>query len=674
MDSATTVARRLSSASAAQFTRFLIVGAANTALSYAVYALGLALGLSYQLASLFAIVVGIAVGFFAHGIIVFRQRLAGRLPLFLGLWVLLYFANITLIGAFSYAGLNHYVSGLVATVPITGLAYLLQKRIVFAERTPQPWELLTGWLLAIVAVARLDLSLRHELNWDEFLNLSMFYSHARGELTEVLQTSFVHLLWWVPYVSPNEADQVIAARSLMLLFVVASSAAIFGITRVFADRFGALVAVVAWNGFTFTMLHGSALRTDTIATTAMLWAIWFTLARRTGIASSLAIGAFTGIGAALTIKVMFYVPTLGALLLIRLVDKGDRARTIGLILLSATAAIGSFIAILTLHATTFPSVASPFAFVARTSGATLFSGSYAILLTYLPAIVIRNVGFWLFAVAGIVGACQVSRDPEARRQGLELLSFTLPLVAFAIYRDVYPYFFPFILAPVAVLAGFGAMRMPLLIRAAGLLLVATSAIAAYLQGLSHGNSHQRSVLAEIHQLFPQPVPYIDHTSMVASYPKQGFFMSSWGMTDYRRQATPVMPDIVARQQPKFILVTRPLLDVEGFDPATAQKSRRGLLAEDVRTLQKNYVRYWGPIYLPGLRLDGAGILNVHIAGAYRLEKGRSVELAGRRINRGEIISLGAGNYRFRATEPAILRWAVPAPPSSTPPERLFDGF
>jgi hypothetical protein len=162
--------------------------------------------------------------------------------------------------------------------------------------------------------------------------------------------------------------------------------------------------------------------------------------------------------------------------------------------------------------------------------------------------------------------------------------------------------------------------------------------------------------------------------MVASYPKQGFFMSSWGMTDYRRQGTPVMPEIVAKEQPKFILATRPLLDVEAIDPATSQKSRRGLLAEDVRTLQKNYIRYWGPIYLPGLRLDGAGILNVHIAGPYRLEQGRMVELAGRRINRGEIILLGAGDYRFRATEPAILRWAAPPPPSSSPPERLFDGF
>lgn len=674
MDSATAVVRRLSVASSAQFTRFLLVGGANTAFSYAVYALGLFLGLSYQLASLFAIVVGIAVGFVAHGTLVFRRRLNGRLSLFLGLWALLYFANITLIGALSLSGMDPYIAGLVATVPITGLAYLLQKRIVFAENVPRPRELVAGWLVAIVAVARLDLIMRHELNWDEFLNLSMVYSHARGELTEVLQTAFVHLLRWVPYVSPNEADQVITARLFMLLFVIVSSAAIFGITKAFSDRFGALVAVLAWNGFTFSMLHGSALRTDTMSATAMLCAIWIALVRRPTLASAVSIGALTGIGAALTIKVMFYVPTLGAQLLIRAIGTTDRARSLGFVLLSAAAGIGSFVAIVGLHSTTFPSVASPLAFVARTSGATMVSGDYSSLMHYLPASIIRNVGFWLFTVAGIVGAGQLTRRPETRGQGLELLCFALPLMAFGIYRDVFPYFFPFILAPVAVLAGFGAMRATFLIRAAGIALLAASAVTAYVQGQLHGNAHQRLVLAVIHRLFPNPVPYIDHTSMVASYPKQGIFMSVWGMTDYRRQGRPIMKEILTGQQPKFILVTRQLLDVENIDPAASQRSRLGLFAKDVEVLRDSYVRYWGPIYLPGLRMHGRGVASVNIAGPYRLEHGSSVELAGSRLKRGEVVRLGAGNYPFRADEPALLRWAAPPPPSTPPPGRLFDGF
>ena len=47
--------RRLSADHIGQFSRFVLVGAANTAFSYAVYASGLFLGLSYQLASLFGV-------------------------------------------------------------------------------------------------------------------------------------------------------------------------------------------------------------------------------------------------------------------------------------------------------------------------------------------------------------------------------------------------------------------------------------------------------------------------------------------------------------------------------------------------------------------------------------------------------------------------------------------
>ncbi len=45
---------------------------------------------------------------------------AGGSALSLGLWALLYFANITLIGALSLQGIDHYIAGLVATIPITG--------------------------------------------------------------------------------------------------------------------------------------------------------------------------------------------------------------------------------------------------------------------------------------------------------------------------------------------------------------------------------------------------------------------------------------------------------------------------------------------------------------------------------------------------------------------------
>jgi hypothetical protein len=343
-------------------------------------------------------------------------------------------------------------------------------------------------------------------------------------------------------------------------------------------------------------------------------------------------------------------------------------------MIAGAAGIVAFLGILALHSMTFPDNRSPLAFVARTSGATLFSGDYSIILHYLAVLLGENIGFWFLVGNGVICASRLCWDSGTRSKGMALLSFSLPLLALAIYRDAYPYFFPFILAPVAVLAGFGAAQLSAVFKPLALTLLSISAIVAYVRALAHDNLHQRAVLAQVHRLFPQPVPYIDHTSMVSSYPKQGIFMSRWGMSDYRRKGEPIMLQIVSVKQPRFLLVTRDLLDVEKLDPAFSQSRRFGLLASDVRTLKDNYQRYWGPIYLPRLKLHGSGTLTVYIPGRYRLEAAGPVQFGSTVVGPGAVLSLHAGAYRFRTDGLASLRWAAPAPPRSRPPDRLFDGF
>ena len=61
------------------------------------------------------------------------------------------------------------------------------------------------------------------------------------------------------------------------------------------------------------------------------------------------------------------------------------------------------------------------------------------------------------------------------------------------------------------------------------------------------------MLAAVHATFPEPVPYIGGYGVVASFPRQGFFMSSWGVEDYHRARVPIFADIVARTQPPLLL-------------------------------------------------------------------------------------------------------------------------
>jgi hypothetical protein len=661
-----------------QFLRFLVVGTGVTAVSYVAYAIALGSGFSFRIASLGALAVGIVIGFFGHGRVSFMARVQGRFWRFAATWAVLYFANITVIELLNWAGLNLYLAGLVAAVVMVPAAFLLQRHLVFADPPVPKLQAFALAVLVLLAAARLHLLLRFEINWDEFLNLAMVHSHARGELREMLQTAFVHLFGWVFAVSANEVDQAIAARLLVFAFVLGTSAAVYGIARRFMGVTEALVSVIAFNAFNLVMRNGGSLRTDSLATCMMMIALWIATAQRFGIRHALAIGACAGVAGALTIKSVFYAGVIGVIFLVKIVYDENRRRTLGLAALSAATAMISCAAIIALHAATFPDQASALTFVERTAGATLLTGDFSILLLSVRAAVAGNPAFWLLFIVGLVAAIARIRDAATRREGLILLSLALLLFTPLIYRDIYAYYYPFMLAPASVLIGIGFERIAHhrngLFAGFFLAFLAIGAASTYANSLKQGLDGQRHMLAVIHSLFPEPVPYIDHTSMVSSYPKQGIFMSGWGMADYRRAGVPIMENIIATKSPRFVLATRWSLDLASLPPEQSEASPYGLLAVDVRALQANYIRYWGQLYLPGFRIKGTLERMVSIEGRYRVQADDDVEIDGVAVAPGRTVVLTKGQHRFVTKTKAMLLWDAPAPPILEPPARLFYGF
>jgi len=114
-----------------QLVRFLVIGFGNTVFSYAVYALGLFIGLPYWLASLVALVIGIAVGFVTQGRLVFRSSLEGQLPIFVAVWAALYVVNILVIRMLTDFGIDAYLAGAIATLPTVALSFVLNRLVVF---------------------------------------------------------------------------------------------------------------------------------------------------------------------------------------------------------------------------------------------------------------------------------------------------------------------------------------------------------------------------------------------------------------------------------------------------------------------------------------------------------------------------------------------------------------
>ena len=122
---------------AAQALRFILVGVVNTTFSYLIYAGLLFVGLSYQLANLLALILGILFSFKTMGRLVFRNtanRLLGR---FVVSWAAIYICVIYLIGKIIAMGFNAYSAGAMALPFSIALSYLSQRYFVFRQSADQ---------------------------------------------------------------------------------------------------------------------------------------------------------------------------------------------------------------------------------------------------------------------------------------------------------------------------------------------------------------------------------------------------------------------------------------------------------------------------------------------------------------------------------------------------------
>lgn len=545
-------------------------------------------------------------------------------------------------------------------------------------------------LIASAVLFRLHLVFTYEVNWDEFLNLSMIYRHARGDLHEVLQTIFVHGFRWVASVSPNEVDQIVAARLPIWTLGMATAAFLYLICRRLLPVSAALFAVLCFLAFTFVVRQGNSFRTDQIAACLLMAALWLTVRDPRRPANAVGAGALIGLAGLVTIKSVFYVPTIALVLLVRVFAATERRSAFVHALATAGAALVAFIGLYAAHRLTFPEPASTLAFLERTTGKTLVERDFSNAIATFRVALVQNPVFWMAALGGslaCVAGLARSRGRDAGRW--TVLACALPLGSLLVYSESFVYFYPFILPPVAVLcgAGYASLRGSAgrgIAIAAFVLLAGTLGI-QYAACLARTNDAQRRTLEVIHRAFPEPTAYIDRASMVSAYPKRGFFMSVWGMTDYYRQGRPVMREILERDQPRFLVANRRMLELDDLAPGEHGPRHFGLFEEDVAVLRDNFVRHWGAIYVAGKRIPLAAApasapFEILVPGRYTVEAEAPLRLDGIAVEPGDIVDLAQGRHRLDAIaatpQRVTLRWGdrLYRPATPAPDRPLFTTF
>ena len=544
-------------------------------------------------------------------------------------------------------------------------------------------------LSGLAFVVQVPILLYRNVNWDEFWFLAFVHDYARGTLLTSLQSFHVHVFGWLPATAGQEVDQIIVARAAYLVLLLGTCACVYRLARRMASVDASWFAVLCCAGYTNILYHGTSFRTDGLSVFLLMAALVLAQSRSRRPAALSASAVLVALALLVTIKSVLFLPTIGALLVAASLRE-SRMGPVRDALLFLTVLIAATLGLYLWHVSTLAGTSASDAVAAYLQASArkvvrrdvFFPGYFVFQETVRGNLI--QWGVLVYAI-GVLG-----RRILVRQQVVETyaaLALALPLLSLLFYRNTFPYFFAFLMPPVLVLCAvtfdeWAGRTTSGPLRDGHLTVLAAVAIGiavawSGLRAAPDGTRVQREVIGAVHDVFPQPVPYIDRNGMIASFPKVGFFMSSWGLDDYRDAGVPVFRSLLRTSRPKLLLDNAPTL--------TAAFGGRGsqiLFEEDAAALRESFVQYWGPIYVAGHRLHldpGAEAgWEVLIAGAYRLESEGPVTIGGSLRPSGSVIELPAGWVTFRSDLPQeiVLHTSdAGEAPSRPPPDGpLYTGF
>jgi hypothetical protein len=563
------------------------------------------------------------------------------------------------------------------------------------------WQRVAGSERAIIGavvisaiVVRFYLITHFNINWDEFYYLSHVYSHLRGELRLKLQTFHVHLFGWLTAVPGNEVDQIIVGRAVMLGLHFLTTWFLYRIARRLTSANAALFAVAAYLSFSFVLWTGASFRSDPILTCLVMAALDLILTRREAVWSAALPGLLLAFAAMVTIKAAIFFPSFAIILAGRLRDPRS-ARSAAVM---AVVGVTSFALLYELHSVGMDAATahSSTEVAAHSLSKTIMDAGVFPRLAVLLVSLKWDVVYWaVWLAGGILLANRFWNSAGSDRlRWLEIAALALPVASLAVYRNSFSYFYPSILAPASVLTAlvWEALTERAAPQGNGVVFVVVKLFALtwfFASLIFHGLyvpkimplEQQRTVLAAVHRAFPSSTPYLDSSSMVASFPQVGFFMSTWGMDIYLERGAPVLRQAIEKRQPPLLLANHALLDPENAAYPASLAYRPELLPADREAIATAYIHHWGPIYVAGKRFEAPGgptpaRFYLAIAGRYTLEALHPIRIDGRVVQPGHAVDLSRGAHWVTAldgTVQATLRWgeALYRPAVPPPETRLY---
>jgi len=527
----------------------------------------------------------------------------------------------------------------------------IEKPLQFARVPVAVW--LAG-ALCLILTLQLVLVFQKSINWDEFFHFSLIHASQRGEPVQFLQVPFVYLFGWVVELPGPNITHIQIIRALTMIFELALLGAIYASARKFVDHTNALLCTLAYITAGYVFLHASALRADTISAAFCMGAIALGLHLKPRLGWLLAIAVLLVLAFVSSIKAALYAPGFLAVLYLQrsllIQHSGHLVRPA---LGAFTAVLLMLIAVLVLTPDVFESAKSTL----LSASQYVFSGGLFPQFRYFTRQLSLAAVFTILLVMFNVWLA-TGRAEKSTKVALAL--FAAPLVSVLFYRNAYPYFFCFILPPVAVALAptIDWMRdkcSPLILAGA----LCANALILFNAEPREVLPAQQAFLSDVQTVFAEPVRYIDESGMIGNYPRAvNHFASGWALSNYRERGEAEYKDAVLSDNIP-LLITNSWALINVFSERQFGPNR--LLEADDAFLRANYLAHASMIYVAGKQVQPNETLKnelVATPGTYRVEGG-PVSINGSHHDEGETINLERVSYDFVNEGPALvtLRWA-----------------
>ena len=515
------------------------------------------------------------------------------------------------------------------------------------------------------------------VNQDEFFYLSRVHDYINNRFTDPFQNFHVYFFQWVNAVSTNEISQIKACRMVMFIFFSGTCFFIYLIGKKFSDTTGALFSVLCYISFIYTTINGAGFRSDTIATFLFLCSLYLFFMKFHSVFFQIISGLTMAVAVLITIKSAIYLMVFILLFTAKLIILRQFRKTLLFGIIFFLTFLTGSILFYKFHILSISSVqlsAPVISAATQVKTFTLKAGSsYSTFVSFenfFPRFGVFKLSLhidWLIWLCLFIGIIINAYEFFKNRYSFEntaLFILLVPLLSVLFYRNAFPYFYLFITPTATLFCGYAIWMAAkekinktfyiIFITMISGLIFFNSFNITHKIFVQSNNKIQNQTLHIIHNMFPKPVPYIDGCSMVSSFPKIGFFMSSAGMRGYLKRNKPIMEYLLKTKKPLFLLADVPHLDLASDTPPRSATGL-ALLETDWLTLKSNFIHHWGAIWVIGKQIEFTHnfeeqTFRILVPGLYSIITNGSAVINNHLVYDKDTIYLDEGVHTIKANE------------------------